>query len=160
MPSAPGYVPKYESNERFSCMMITTWRILWMPETVQAVLAPASGARQAAATISPNPAAATRRQSNEMPPSDSKLRTPQRAVNRVIVPATTADLSDRIRRETIPVPRLGGERMPKYLFRASYTAEGARGLISEGGSSRVEVAARLAEGLGGRLESYYFAFGE
>jgi uncharacterized protein with GYD domain len=50
--------------------------------------------------------------------------------------------------------------MPKYLFRASYTAEGARGLISEGGSSRVEVAARLAEGLGGRLESYYFAFGE
>ena len=22
-PSAPGYVPKYESNERFSCMMIT-----------------------------------------------------------------------------------------------------------------------------------------
>jgi uncharacterized protein with GYD domain len=50
--------------------------------------------------------------------------------------------------------------MPKYLFRASYTAEGAKGLISEGGSSRVEVAARLAEGLGGRLESYYFAFGE
>jgi uncharacterized protein with GYD domain len=50
--------------------------------------------------------------------------------------------------------------MPKYLFRASYTAEGAKGLISEGGSSRVEVAARLAEGLGGRLEFYYFAFGE
>ena len=28
IPSAPGYVPKYVSNERFSCMMITTWRIL------------------------------------------------------------------------------------------------------------------------------------
>ena len=50
--------------------------------------------------------------------------------------------------------------MAKYLFRASYTAEGAKGLISEGGSGRVEVAASLAEGLGGKLESYYFAFGE
>ena len=50
--------------------------------------------------------------------------------------------------------------MPKYLFRATYTADGAKGLISEGGSGRVEEAARLAEGLGGKLESYYFAFGE
>jgi uncharacterized protein with GYD domain len=50
--------------------------------------------------------------------------------------------------------------MPKYLFRASFTADGAKGLLSEGGSGRMEVAARLAEGLGGKLESYYFAFGE
>jgi uncharacterized protein with GYD domain len=50
--------------------------------------------------------------------------------------------------------------LPKYLFRASYTPEGAKGLISEGGSGRVEVAAKLAERLGGKLESYYFAFGE
>src|SRR5512136_736079 len=28
MPSAPGYVPKYESKERFSCMMITMCWIL------------------------------------------------------------------------------------------------------------------------------------
>ena len=50
--------------------------------------------------------------------------------------------------------------MPKYLFRASYTADGAKGLISEGGTGRVKVAAKLAEELGGKLESYYFAFGE
>ena len=31
IPSAPGYVPKYESNERFSWTIITTWRILWIP---------------------------------------------------------------------------------------------------------------------------------
>src|SRR5205807_4279934 len=31
IPSAPGYGPKYESNERFSCMLTTTWRILWIP---------------------------------------------------------------------------------------------------------------------------------
>jgi uncharacterized protein with GYD domain len=50
--------------------------------------------------------------------------------------------------------------MPKYLFRASYTADGAKGLMSEGGSGRVEVVARLAEGLGGKLESYYVVFGK
>ena len=50
--------------------------------------------------------------------------------------------------------------MPKYLFRASYTADGAQGLISEGGSGRVEIGAKLAEELGGKLEAYYFAFGE
>ena len=31
IPSAPGYVPKNESNDRFSCMMITTCWILWIP---------------------------------------------------------------------------------------------------------------------------------
>ena len=33
IPSAPGYVPKYESNERFSCMITTMCRILWMPSS-------------------------------------------------------------------------------------------------------------------------------
>jgi hypothetical protein len=31
IPSAPGNVPKYESNERFSCTIKMTWRILWIP---------------------------------------------------------------------------------------------------------------------------------
>src|ERR1035437_6650562 len=30
MPSTPGYVPKYVSNERFSCMITTTCLIRWM----------------------------------------------------------------------------------------------------------------------------------
>jgi hypothetical protein len=30
MPSAPGNVPKYESKDRFSCMMTTTCWILWI----------------------------------------------------------------------------------------------------------------------------------
>ncbi len=50
--------------------------------------------------------------------------------------------------------------MPKYLFQASYTPEGVRGLRSAGGTSRREAIASLAEGLGGRLESFYFAFGD
>ena len=50
--------------------------------------------------------------------------------------------------------------MPKYLIKASYTAEGARGLAKEGGSSRRDTVAKIAEDSGGTLESFYFAFGQ
>jgi len=33
IPSAPGYVPKYVSNDRFSCMITTTCLMTWMPES-------------------------------------------------------------------------------------------------------------------------------
>jgi uncharacterized protein with GYD domain len=48
----------------------------------------------------------------------------------------------------------------KFLVKASYTAEGAKGVQSAGGSSRRDAVAKMAEGLGGRLESFYFGFGE
>jgi uncharacterized protein with GYD domain len=48
----------------------------------------------------------------------------------------------------------------KYLVKASYTTEGARGVQSAGGTSRRDAVAKMAEGLGGRLESFYFGFGE
>lgn len=50
--------------------------------------------------------------------------------------------------------------MPKYLLQVNYTAEGARGLIKDGGSARRAAAQKAAESLGGRLESMYFAFGD
>jgi uncharacterized protein with GYD domain len=50
--------------------------------------------------------------------------------------------------------------MPKYLIEASYTVEGVKGVQSAGGSSRRDAIAALAESAGGRLESFYFAFGE
>ncbi len=50
--------------------------------------------------------------------------------------------------------------MPKYLFHASYTAEGASGLLKEGGSARAEAISSLVEGMGGTLEAMYYAFGE
>jgi uncharacterized protein with GYD domain len=50
--------------------------------------------------------------------------------------------------------------MPKYLVMASYTTAGARGVLSAGGTSRRDAVAKLAQGLGGTLESFYFAFGE
>jgi uncharacterized protein with GYD domain len=50
--------------------------------------------------------------------------------------------------------------MPKYLIEASYTLEGVKGVQSAGGSSRRDAIAKVAESVGGRLESFYFAFGD
>ena len=50
--------------------------------------------------------------------------------------------------------------MAKFLVKASYSAEGAKGVQSAGGTSRRDAVASMAEGLGGTLESFYFAFGE
>ncbi len=50
--------------------------------------------------------------------------------------------------------------MPKYLFEASYTFEGVKGVQREGGSSRRDAVAKAVESVGGRLESFYFAFGD
>jgi len=49
--------------------------------------------------------------------------------------------------------------MPKYLMEASYTAEGAKGLAKEGGSSRRKIVEEMVKGLDGKVESYYYAFG-
>jgi uncharacterized protein with GYD domain len=53
-----------------------------------------------------------------------------------------------------------GCRMPKYLVKASYTTEGVKGVLKEGGSSRRDTVAKVIEGLGGTMESFYFAFGD
>ena len=50
--------------------------------------------------------------------------------------------------------------MPKFLFQASYTTEGLKGVRSGGGSARREAISHMAESAGGRLESFHFAFGD
>ena len=50
--------------------------------------------------------------------------------------------------------------MPKFLFETSYTLDGVKGVQSAGGTSRREAVAQVAESVGGRLESFHFAFGE
>ena len=50
--------------------------------------------------------------------------------------------------------------MPKFLIHGSYTAEGLKGLLREGGTGRRAAIGKLAESLGGRLEAIYYAFGE
>ena len=50
--------------------------------------------------------------------------------------------------------------MAKYLIKGSYTAEGTKGLLKEGGSKRAAVVQKVIEGLGGKLEAFYFTFGD
>ena len=50
--------------------------------------------------------------------------------------------------------------MAKYLIKASYTVEGTKGLLKEGGSSRRAVVEKMIQGLGGKLETFYYGFGE
>jgi uncharacterized protein with GYD domain len=49
--------------------------------------------------------------------------------------------------------------MPKYLIRGSYSDQGLTGLLEQGGSKRREAAEQSIKGLGGRLEAFYYAFG-
>jgi uncharacterized protein with GYD domain len=50
--------------------------------------------------------------------------------------------------------------MPKYLFFVTYTAEGMKGFMKEGGSKRREAAEQAIKSVGGKIESFYYAFGE
>ena len=50
--------------------------------------------------------------------------------------------------------------MAKYLVVASYSAEGIKGVISKGGSARREAVSEMVAGLGGKVEAFYFGFGE
>jgi uncharacterized protein with GYD domain len=49
--------------------------------------------------------------------------------------------------------------MPKYLIKASYTAEGAKGLMKGGGTARRAAVQKMIEGLGGKLEAFYYCYG-
>lgn len=50
--------------------------------------------------------------------------------------------------------------MPKYLIQASHTAEGAKGIARDGGSTRRAHIGDLIKKAGGTMETFYFAFGE
>ncbi len=49
--------------------------------------------------------------------------------------------------------------MPKYLIQASYTADGLKGLLRDGGTKRRAGVQQLVESVGGKLEALYFGFG-
>lgn len=50
--------------------------------------------------------------------------------------------------------------MAKFLWKASYTSEGVKGVLKEGGTGRRAAVEKVVEGLGGKVESFYFALGE
>jgi len=50
--------------------------------------------------------------------------------------------------------------MAKYLLQVNYTLDGIRGVMDKGGSAREKAAREATESLGGKIDSFYFAFGE
>lgn len=50
--------------------------------------------------------------------------------------------------------------MPKMLIKATYSSEGAKGLLKEGGTSRRAAVQKAVEGLGGKVEAFYYAYGD
>ena len=50
--------------------------------------------------------------------------------------------------------------MAKYLIKAKYNADGVKGVMKDGGSGRVAAVTKLTKSLGGKVEAFYFAYGE
>ena len=50
--------------------------------------------------------------------------------------------------------------MPKYLVEATYSAEGAKGILKAGGTARRKVVEQTTAEVGGKLEAFYFTFGD
>lgn len=50
--------------------------------------------------------------------------------------------------------------MAKYLIQANYVGDGLKGLLKEGGSARRAAVNELLGSVGGKVESFYYAFGD
>ena len=50
--------------------------------------------------------------------------------------------------------------MAKYLFKASYSTAGLKGLKKDGAASRSAAVGKMCTSAGGSLESFHFAFGD
>ena len=48
--------------------------------------------------------------------------------------------------------------MPKFLLQSTYTTDGMRWLVNDGGSKRAEVVRHTIEASRGRMESMHFSF--
>lgn len=50
--------------------------------------------------------------------------------------------------------------MAKYLCEVHYTADGIQGVIADGASRRKAAVDKAVKSLGGRVEAFYFCFGD
>lgn len=50
--------------------------------------------------------------------------------------------------------------MAKYLLEACYTEQGLKGLMKEGGTSRRKAVEDMLKAVGGKLDAFYYAFGD
>src|SRR6267143_1685659 len=50
--------------------------------------------------------------------------------------------------------------MARFMFQASYSADGIKGVLKDGGTGRRTAVEAAVKSLGGKLEAFYYAFGE
>jgi uncharacterized protein with GYD domain len=50
--------------------------------------------------------------------------------------------------------------MAKFLLKAVYLADGVKGLMKEGGTKRRAAVQKLVEAAGGKVEAFYYAYGD
>ena len=50
--------------------------------------------------------------------------------------------------------------MPKYLLHVNYNSDGIRGVKAKGGNARKAAASAAAKSVGGKVDAFYFAFGD
>lgn len=50
--------------------------------------------------------------------------------------------------------------MPKFLYQASYTADGLKGLLRDSATGRKQTVEAAVKAVGGTLESFYYCFGD
>jgi len=50
--------------------------------------------------------------------------------------------------------------MIKFLIKGSYTSEGVKGLLKAGGTTRKQAVEKMITDLGGKMEAFYYAFGD
>jgi uncharacterized protein with GYD domain len=70
-------------------------------------------------------------------------------------------VTEGVHGSAIPRQCLDKEKaMPKYLVEVSYTSDGAKGVLKDGGSKRRAAAKALIESVGAKMETFYYAFGD
>jgi uncharacterized protein with GYD domain len=50
--------------------------------------------------------------------------------------------------------------MANYLVVASYSPDGIKGVLKSGGTARADAVNKAVQGLGGKMHSFHFAFGD
>ena len=50
--------------------------------------------------------------------------------------------------------------MAKFLSQSKYTTDGLKGLLKDGGTGRRKAVEKLIASVGGKVESFYYAFGD
>ncbi len=50
--------------------------------------------------------------------------------------------------------------MAKYMLQVQYTLDGVNGVLAKGGSARKAAAQAAAKSVGGKVDSFFFAFGD